>query len=81
MAAGFDQAIQSQLDTALAPRQNGLADSLTKSTAAANKSLHELQQRSRAYYQHRQNIDLAILIMTVCSFCMSTAALLKVFHS
>lgn len=81
LAAGFDQTIQSQLDTALVPRLNGLADSLTKSTAAANKSLHELQQRSRAYYQHRQNIDLAILIMTVCSFCMSTAALLKVFHS
>ena len=81
LAAGFDQAIQSQLDAALVPRLNGLADSLTKSTAAANKNLHELQQRSRTYYQHRQNIDLAILIMTVCSFCMSTAALLKVFHS
>ena len=81
LAADFDQAIQSQLDAALVPRLNGLADSLIKSTAAANKSLHELQQRSRTYYQHRQNIDLAILIMTVCSFCMSTAALLKVFHS
>ena len=81
LAAGFEQAIQTQLRTLLAPSLKGFADTLSTTVAMSSKNLHELQHQTCTYYQHRQNIDLAILLMTVCSFCMSAAALLKVFHA
>lgn len=81
LAADFDTAIQTQLDTLLKPKLKSFSETLSSTTLTTSKALHELQHQTLDYYQHRQTIDLAILIMTSCSFCMSIAALLKVFYS
>lgn len=81
MASNFDKAIHDTLSTALTPNLKNFGDTIETTTNAFSRTLEELQKKLFSYYEHRQTIDLAILVMTVCSLLMSGTALLKIMLS